>query len=164
MPCASFRMETVRLFILLSGFEDADDFITSRSETRHLGAYAFPEKLLYHMLVSVGYEVAHLGYFVPIHVVELLDQIGLQTFHQFVDLLYRERRGSLVRFVIEEVLDVRPETLDVIGYLIAEFYDESQVSMSCLIEEPHIPGYGSAEVFAKGPFAHDVDLCPEGLL
>lgn len=36
--------------------------------------------------------------------------------------------------------------------------------MSCLIEEPHIPGYGSAEVFAKGPFAHDVDLCPEGLL
>lgn len=76
MPCASFRMETVRLFILLSGFEDADDFIASRSESRHLGVYAFPEKLLYHMLVSVGYEVAHLGYLVPIHVVELLDQIG----------------------------------------------------------------------------------------
>ena len=39
-----------------------------------------------------------------------------------------------------------------------------RVSMSRLIEEPHVLGNGSAEVFAEGLLAHDVNPCPKGLL
>lgn len=62
--------------VFLSRLENTYDFCASGPEYRHLGVHTLPKERRDHMVVPVGDEVTHLGDLMPIHIVELLCEVG----------------------------------------------------------------------------------------